>query len=105
MKRARKKGKRFWNLAHCMLFYLLVSIISYVLVKEFGLWTALAITAIIYHFIVLNIATILRMRGDITERSFICLVLEGFKAINLFKKIWDDSAGSKPTNSPRAKKS
>jgi hypothetical protein len=105
MKRVRKKCKWFWNLACCMLFYLLVSIILYIFVKEFGLWAALAVTAISYPLMVLVIATILRMRGDITESSFIGLVLEGFKITHLLKKTGGDSANIKPNNSPRSKKS
>jgi hypothetical protein len=58
-----------------------------------------------YRLMVLGIATVLRMRGDITERSFINLVLEGFKIIGLPKKIGGDSAKVKPKNSPRTKKS
>ncbi len=69
-----------------MVFYLVISIILYIFVKEFGLWAALSITVISYPHMVLFLATILRMRGDITERSFINLVLEGLKIIKLLQK-------------------
>ncbi len=105
MKSVRKKYKRFWNLACCMLFYLLFIIILYILWKEFGLLAALAVTEMSYRFMVLAIATNLRMRGDITERSFIRLVLEGFKTTSLFKKIGSDSVSVKPDSSSRTKKS
>jgi len=105
MKRVSKKCKPFWNLAYCMSFYLLVNIILYVLVKELGLWAALAVTAISYPHMVLVIATILRMCGNITERSLIGLVLEGFKITGLLNKIGGDSVSIKPNNSPRTKKS
>ena len=105
MKRVRKKCKWFWELAYCMVFYLLVSIILYIFVKEFGLWVALATTAISYPIMVLVIATILRMRGDITERSFIGLVLEGFKITHLLQKTRNDSASIKPNTPSSSKKS
>jgi hypothetical protein len=105
MKLVKKRLKSFWNLAYFMIFYLLVSIILYIFVKEFGLWVALALTAISYPLMVLFIATILRMRGYITERNFIGLVLEGFKITHLLQKSRSDSTNVKMDKSSRSKKS
>jgi hypothetical protein len=104
MKRIRKR-KGFCNLTYCILFYILVSIILYIFVKECGLWAALAVTAVSYPTMVLIIATILRMRGDITERSFIILIFEGFKITHLIQNIRNDSVNIKSNNPPRSKKS
>lgn len=100
MKRIRKR-KWFWILAYYMLMlsYLLVSIILYIFVRECGLWAALAVTAISYPLMVLIIATILRMRGDITEKSFISLVLEGFKITYLIRNTRNDSVNIKSKKS------
>lgn len=89
----------------CIVFYLLVSAVLYMMVKELGLWVALAVTAANYAYTVLAIGTMLRMRGDISERNFIILVIEGFKITSLLKKIGGYSASSKPTDSQRTKKS
>jgi hypothetical protein len=104
MNLVNKSRKWFWNLAYCMIFYLLVSIILYIFVKEFDLWVALVMTAISYPLMVLFIATILRMRGDITEKSFIGLVLEGFKITHLLQKSRCDSTDVKMDKSSRSKK-
>ena len=87
-----------------MIFYLIVSVVLYMMVKELGLWAALAVTAISYPLMVLVIATILRMRGDITERSFIGLVFEGFKITHLLQKTRNDSVSVKPNTPSRSKK-
>ena len=91
------------NWIGCMMFYLLVSAVLYLMVKELGLWVALAVAAVNYAYMVLAIGTMLRMRGDISERNFIILVFEGFKIISLRKRIRDDSGNEQSNNSPRSK--
>jgi len=83
----QNKPGLFRNWTCCIFFYMLVSIILYIMVKEFGLWAALAVTAVSYAHTVLTIGTILRMRGDITERGFTGIVREGFKTINMCRKV------------------
>jgi len=81
----------------------LVSAVFYMMVKELGLWVALAVAAVNYAYMVLAIGTMLRMRGDISEKNFIILVFEGFKITSLRKRIRDDSGSEQSNNSPRSK--
>lgn len=66
-----QKPSLLWSWTCCISFYVLVSIILYMMVKESGLWATLTVTVVSYIPTVLAIGTILRMRGDITERGFI----------------------------------
>jgi hypothetical protein len=76
-----QKPSLLWSWTCCISFYVLVSIILYMMVKESGLWATLTVMVVSYIPTVLAIGTILRMRGDITERGFIGIVREGFKTI------------------------
>jgi hypothetical protein len=87
-----------------MLFRLLVSIILYLFVKEPVILATVAVAVMSYPFMVLVVATILRMRGDITEKSFINLVFKGFKITRLIRQDRNDLTNVKPNTTSKSKK-
>jgi hypothetical protein len=62
MKTITKKRQRYLNLVYFIIFYLLISIILYIFVKEFGLWAALSMTATNYRLMGLVITTIFKSK-------------------------------------------
>ena len=77
----------FWHWTSCIIFYVLVSAIVYIMGRELGLLAVFVYTVASYTFMVLAIGAILLMRGDIQERNFINVVREGFRSINILSKL------------------
>ncbi len=105
MKRIKRKCKSSGNLGCYFFICLLVSIVLYLFDGDFyfGIFVVV-VSSQLYPLIVTFFATILLTRGYITEKSYVVIILKGFKIVDMLKNLVASSVTGKLHKSPRENK-